>query len=158
MTPKNIKIIIYVDMDDVICDYSRSHEKALKMNPHIKYPQSQYGFFRTLPAILGALNSVEYLNFQKEFDVYILTAPSIKNPLCYIEKRLWVEDNLGIEMVKKLIISPNKGLNKGDYLIDDHTSGKGQENFEGEILKFGSKNFNNWEQILNYFKGKYELK
>jgi len=54
-----------------------------------------------------------------------------------------------------LIISPNKGLNKGDYLIDDNDSGKGQENFEGELLKFGGKEFGDWAKVLAYFKTKY---
>ena len=101
---------------------------------------------------------MKYLNSVEYFTIYILTAPSIKNPLCYIEKRLWIEDNFGLEMVKKLIISPNKGLNKGDYLIDDNEFGKGQENFEGKLIHFGSEEFINWKQILEYFNEKYNLK
>ena len=79
-------------------------------------------------------NAIEVYNWidnQPEFDVYILTAPSIRNPHCYSEKRILVEKWLGFGAVKKLIITPNKDLNKGDYLIDDNSCGKGQENFEG---------------------------
>ena len=153
-----MKEIIYVDMDDVLCDFSNTYQKALLDNPKIKYPQSQYGFFRNLEPIKDSLEVVKYLNSVEYFTIYILTAPSIKNPLCYIEKRLWIEDNFGLEMVKKLIISPNKGLNKGDYLIDDNEFGKGQENFEGKLIHFGSEEFINWKQILEYFNEKYNLK
>lgn len=86
----------------------------------------------------------------KSVDLYILTAPSVKNPLCYVEKREWVEKYLGMEMVERLIISPNKGLNKGDYLIDDNDYGRGQELFEGELIKFGSEPYADWEAVVEY--------
>lgn len=144
-------------MDDVLCDFQKSYFETLEKNPKIKFPQSQYGFFRNLSPIKNSIESVRFLNSQIQFDIYILTAPSIKNPLCYTEKRLWIEDFFGLEMVHQLIISPNKGLNKGHYLIDDYTSGKGQENFEGKLLQFGSQEYPNWEKILDYFKKEYNL-
>lgn len=152
------KIIIYIDMDDVLCNYSKARAKALELNPDIAYPQSQYGFFRKLEPLDGALESVAYLKSIAIFDVYILTAPSIYNPLSYSEKREWIENHLGMEMVKRLIISSNKGLNKGDYLIDDHISGRGQENFEGTFIHFGSPDFKDWKEVLYYFNNKYDLK
>lgn len=144
-------------MDDVLCDYTTCHKEAVSQNPKIPYPQSQYGFFRNLRPIKGSLEATKYLNSQSIFDVYILTAPSIKNPLCYIEKRLWIEDYLGLEMVKKFIISPNKGLNKGDYLIDDNLSGRGQENFAGKLIHFGSVEYSDWQKVVGYFKRQYRL-
>lgn len=153
-----MKKIIYVDMDDVLCDFKSAHEKAVLLNPKIAFPQSQYGFFRNLTPIEDGIEIVKKLNASEYFMVYILTAPSIRNPLCYIEKRLWIEDHFGFDMVDRLIISPNKGLSKGDYLIDDNKSGKGQERFEGVLLHFGSDDFKNWKQIFNYFTKKYNLK
>ena len=147
-----MKKIIYVDMDDVLCDYSTAHREALLKKPDINFPQSQFGFFRKLKPINGAIEAIQFLSKQKRFEVYILTAPSTKNPLCYLEKRLWVEDHLGMNMVERLIISPNKGLNKGDYLIDDHDSGRGQDHFEGILLHFGQENFVTWEQVITYFR------
>lgn len=147
--------LIYLDMDDVLCQYTKAHREALLENPKIQYPQSQYGFFRNLEPMKDAIFAVNYLRQQSIFDVYILTAPSVKNPLCYTEKRLWIEDHLGFEMVERLIISPNKGLSMGDYLIDDHKTGRGQENFKGELLQFGTPGFENWQKVLNYFKAKY---
>ena len=57
-----MKEIIYVDMDDVLCDFSNAYQKALLDNPKIKYPQSQYGFFRNLEPIKDSLEVVKYLN------------------------------------------------------------------------------------------------
>ncbi len=144
-------------MDDVLCDYSKAHQQALLDNPQIQFPQSQFDFFRKLLPIKDAIFAIQYLSLQPAFDIYILTAPSVQNPLCYTEKRLWIEDHLGFEMVNRLIISPNKGLNRGDYLIDDHDKGRGQENFSGQFLQFGSVQYPNWETVLNYFKNKYPL-
>ena len=151
------KTIIYIDMDGVLCDYYSAHKMALKNDPETKYPQSQYGFFRNLKPMPNALKSVEYLMQQIIFDVYILTAPSVDNPMSYAEKREWVEKYLGMEMVRRLIISPNKGLNKGQYLIDDHKDGRGQKDFEGKLIHFGWDEFLNWGDVIDYFKGKYKL-
>lgn len=145
------KMIVYVDMDDVLCDYSTAYNSALKDNPGIKYPQSQIDFYRKLKPIDGAIDGFIYLQNLLTCDVYILTAPSIRNPLCYLEKRLWVEDYFGLGTVEKLIISPNKALLKGSFLIDDMREGRGQENFMGEIIHFGSKNFPTWEAVIRKF-------
>jgi len=142
--------IVYVDMDDVLADFSKGHAKALKINPHNKYPQSEYGFFSGLGYISNAICCMGQLIRSPNYDVYILTAPSVMNPLCYTEKRLWIEKHFGMAMVNKLIISPNKGLNKGHYLIDDNISGKGQENFEGEVIHFGSDKFKGWGSVIDY--------
>jgi len=137
-------------MDDVLCDFIGSFHKAISINPSIQFPQSQYGFWTSLPEIKGAVSGVKALIDSEQYDPYILTAPSIKNPLCYTEKRVWIEEKFGIEFVKKLIISPNKSLLKGAYLIDDYDKGKGQDKFEGELLHFGSSRFPDWKSIRDY--------
>lgn len=81
------------------------------------------------------------------FEPYIATAPSIYNPLCYMEKRLWIERHLGMAYVDRLIIISNKGLLQGDLLIDDYIEGKGQEFFKGEIWQFGSTKFPDWKSV-----------
>jgi len=43
-------------------------------------------------------------------------------------------------------------LNLGHYLIDDYTEGKGQENFEGQLLQFGSAEYPDWQSIQRYFE------
>ncbi len=132
---------VYVDMDGVLADFRGSF---LKASSDMKYPQSKYGFFLTLEPIKNAIKSIEEL--KKYYDVWILTRPSVKNPLCYTEKRLWVENHLGFEMCNKLIISPDKSLLKGDYLIDDHE----HLGFEGELILFGSNSYPSWTTVINY--------
>lgn len=138
---------IYIDMDNVICDYSTAHQEALSREPGIIYPQSQYGFFENLKPIRGAIESVVELS--KSNEVYILTAPSIRNPFSYVEKRVWVEKWLGMSFVERLIISPNKSLVRGEILIDDHNSGNGQDKFKGKLIQFGSVQYPNWPKVLS---------
>lgn len=139
-------------MDFTLCDYEEGFRRHKEKYPDLKYPQSQPGMYAALNPMPGAVESFKWLMAQPQLDVYILTAPSIQNPHCYSEKRIWVENHLGMEAVKRLIISPNKGLNKGDYLIDDNVSGKGQESFEGELIHFGSKRYPSWDSVMIYLK------
>jgi len=135
---------IFVDMDNTLCDYRGAFKKNLKKNPAVTYPQSQYGFFANLVPIEGAIEA--YKKLETQYEVFILTAPSYLNPLCYTEKRVWVEKHLGLATTPNLIICQRKGLLKGDYLIDDHR----YPAFEGEQLLFGQAPFENWQQVLDY--------
>ena len=136
------KEIVYVDMDDTICDWRCAYDKALKDYPEQKYPQAVMDFFRKLKPIPGAIEGFLKLT-DVGYDVWILTRPSYMNPLCYTEKRLWVEDHLGIEWTQKLIISPDKALLKGDWLIDDYP----WPGFEGKQILYGSKEYPNWDAV-----------
>ena len=132
---------IYIDLDDTIANYTKRYNE-LKTND-MKFPQSQYGFFTSLEPIKDA---IEVVNCMRErFDVYILTRPSVFNPLCYTEKRIWVENNFDLEFCKKLIICYDKFLLKGDILIDDKS-----HNFDGEEIIYGSEKFKNWLIIKQY--------
>ncbi|MBN26391.1 MAG: hypothetical protein CL578_15235 [Alteromonadaceae bacterium] len=141
-------LVVYIDMDDVLCDYTNAHNNKLATNPDITFPQSQYGFFASLKPIEGAIKSVKMLINDERFAPYILTAPSYMNPLCYTEKRVWVETYFGLDFTQKLIISPNKSLLKGHVLIDDNLLGKGQEGFEGKLFQFGSPEYKNWQIVM----------
>jgi len=140
--------VIYIDMDGVLCDFDGAFARDKKAFPDISYPQSRKGFYTELKPITGAVEALSMLIDSDIFDPYILTAPSIYNPLSYTEKRLWVENYLGFEWVKRLIISPNKSLLKGNFLIDDHKTGRGQDKFEGTLIHFGSVEFCDWEIVM----------
>jgi 5'(3')-deoxyribonucleotidase len=139
--------IIYIDMDDVLCDYQQGKKIYMKKHPENKYPQSIEGFFKDLEPVKDGIETVKKMISSEKYDPYILTAPSTRNPHSYSEKRLWIEKYFDYEFTKKLIICSNKGLLKGDILIDDYIEGRGQENFEGEIFHFGSIPFQNWNVI-----------
>lgn len=139
-------MIIYIDMDGVLADYDKAFAEVRSAQPEVNYPQSLPQFFENLEPIDGAIDA--YFKLCQEHDVYILTAPSNRNPLSYTEKRLWIENHLGFEATERLIICSNKGLLKGDVLIDDNIDGKGQENFEGQVLHFGSEQYYKWTNII----------
>ena len=144
------KKILYIDMDDVLCNYTSAFQIIREQQPEVEFPQSVPGFFENLKPMTSAVNS--FLELAGRFDVHILSAPSVFNPLCYTEKRIWVENHLGFEFTHNLILATNKGLLKGDYLIDDYVAGRGQENFEGELIHFGSDNYPDWLSIMKYFQ------
>lgn len=138
---------LYVDMDGVLCDFHGAYLWWKKNHPQIEYPQSQFGFFSNLEPISNAITS--FKNLEEHFDVYILTRPSIYNLMCYTEKADWVKRHLGFHVLENLIICCDKSLLKGDYLIDD-TLQAGQLDFEGELIRFGSEKFKDWQIISKY--------
>jgi 5'(3')-deoxyribonucleotidase len=140
--------IVYVDMDDVLTNYTMYFRQKLREIPTQPYPQSQYGFFADIPAIDGAIESVKTLIADENIEPYILTAPSIRNPMCYAEKRIWVEKHFGLEFTERLIISRNKSLLRGDVLIDDQLGGRGQELFIGQKIHFGSNEYPDWNSVM----------
>lgn len=142
--------VIYIDMDGVLCDYGKNYRKYKTKFPEIVYPQSQYGFFLELEPLPGALDAIMRLSML--YDVWILTAPSIQNPMSYAEKNYWVRKYLGDEYTKKLIMCPNKSLLKGDYLIDDNEWTNWQGDFEGELLLIGSEQFPNLSSTIEFFQ------
>lgn len=141
--------IVYIDLDDTVCDFKGAYLSALGENPGIQFPQSQYRFFANLQPIEGAIETVRSLIDSDEYDPYILSAPSTRNPLSYSEKREWIEVHFGYDFCDKLILCAHKGLLKGHLLIDDNVKGKGQELFEGELIQFGSDAFPNWAAVRN---------
>lgn len=148
---ENARKTVYVDMDHVLCDFEALYKRDRERTPSRVYPQSRPGFFLELEPIDSAIAGFNYLKTHPSLDVYILTAPSVRNPHCYTEKRLWVEQHLGLDAAYKLIISPNKSLLLGDFLIDDYISGKGQEHFVGTIIHFGSSAFPDWDAVMQFF-------
>jgi 5'-nucleotidase len=145
------KKIIHIDQDDVLCDYKGGYIRGIWEDPMRKYPQSKEGFFLDLEPIYGAVEGVKFL--QKHFEVYIATRPSYMNAHCYTEKRLWIEKYLGLETCQNLGLTPNKNLLIGDYLIDDVV----WSGFQGTQIVFGSKEYPNWNSVIEYFKNKYNV-
>jgi len=142
------KPIVYCDLDGVLCAIVPIARQKFKETSEQKYPQSQYGFFLELPEIEGGVSTV--IKLSEYYNVWFLTAPSAHNPMSYAEKNYWIRTHFSQEWCDKLIISPNKGLLTGDYLIDDNISGRGQDTFKGELIHYGSEKFSNWDKVNNY--------
>jgi 5'(3')-deoxyribonucleotidase len=98
----------------------------------------------------GALKAFKKLS--KSFEVYILSTAPWNNPSAWTDKLLWVKKYLGTQAHKKLILSHNKHLNAGDFLIDDRIA-NGADRFQGEHIHFNSEDhpqFKDWDRVLKY--------
>lgn len=140
---------VYVDIDGVLADFDGSREKYLKEHPETKFEEVENieGFFENLEMVNGAFEAFHKLRLK--YDVYILSTAPWKNPSAWSDKRRWVERKLKDGAYKRLILTHNKGLLKGDYLIDDREK-NGVGFFEGEHIHFGSEKFPDWETVLDY--------
>jgi len=151
------RISVYVDMDDVLADFADQHHIDLQTNPAIQYPQAVYGFFTNLRPLPNALESMRELE-RLGFDVWILTRPSVPNPLCYTEKRVWIERCLGLDWCHRLMLCPDKGRvgTEDDYLIDDFDwkNPKDEEltPWKGTHIHFGQEGNMNWEEVMPIFR------
>ena len=105
------------------------------------------GIFSKMQPLDGAIEG--YKELTKHFDVYILSTAPWNNPSAWSDKLLWVQEHLGDLAYKRLILSSNKNLNAGDYLIDDRTA-NGASDFKGEHIHFMTEKFKNWDDVLNY--------
>lgn len=146
---------LYVDMDGVICCFE-SGIRALE--PDVEWTgenidricESNPRIFLSLPEIKG---STEALNFLKNhFDVYFASTPMWNVPHSWMDKRIYLFDRFPWAE-KKLILTHNKGLLRGDFIIDDRTV-HGVDSFQGKHIHFGTNMFPNWETVINYLMKK----
>ena len=143
-----MKKVLYIDMDGVIVDFE-SGINSINLKEKKEYAgkyQKCPNIFSKMKPIEGALTAVEKLS--EKYDVYILSSPGWGNASAWSDKYNWIENYLPI-MKKRLILSSQKHLNKGDYLIDDRFT-NGADNFEGEHIHFKSSNYPNWAAVLEY--------
>jgi 5'(3')-deoxyribonucleotidase len=147
------KKILYVDMDNVLVDFPSG---IAQLDPEIyrKYEgnfDEVPGIFSLMPPLEQAIESYEKL--AGWYDAYILSTAPWENPSAWQDKLLWVKKYLGKPAYKRLIISHNKHLNQGDFLVDDRPN-NGAEFFPGEWIHFGSEQFPDWERVIRYLEGK----
>ena len=141
--------VVYVDMDNVLVDF-QSGIDSLSDTDRENYKEhidNVPGIFSKMKPFVGAIEG--YKELTKYYDVYILSTAPWNNPSAWSDKLLWVQRYLGDLAYKKLILSSNKNLNAGDYLIDDRTA-NGAGNFKGEHIHFLTDKFRNWDDVLNY--------
>jgi 5'(3')-deoxyribonucleotidase len=144
---KTGKPVVYIDMDGVLCDFDKRHEKLMSKGINQFQAFNHTLAFKDLDPIPGAIEAWQAL--QEKYDTYILSTAMWSNIEAWTDKRVWVQKFLGKSANKKLILSHNKGLLKGSYLIDDRIA-NGVADFEGEHIHFGTGKFPTWKEVLDY--------
>jgi 5'-nucleotidase len=180
-------MIILVDMDDVLADFEgefitrwkakhpdkicfeREERKVFGIitqyterypdyHDNIRAVYTEEGFFSSLPPLEKGIKAITEM-LDAGHEVYLCTAPIQKFDFCIREKYLWVEKFLGYEWTKRLILTRDKTLIKGDYLIDDNPEIKGAVKPDWEHIIFDQPynrhisdkrrvNWDNWKEVI----------
>jgi 5'-nucleotidase len=144
---------IAVDMDNVIADveshYITWYESALGVKiskadmmgkPELsafdnREAAEQFlytpGFFRTVPLMPGAQETLQRLN--KDYDIYIVSA-AMQFPQSLKEKLEWLDEYFPFISWKKIIFCGDKSKINTDLMIDDHL--KNLNSFKGKGILF----------------------
>lgn len=143
--------LLYIDLDGVVADFvSAMNAHPLRNEPPFnKDPDTIPGLFRNLKPIESAISSVEKLHHSEKYEVYFISTAPWNNPSAWTDKRLWLAEQFGDIINRRLILTHRKDLVKGDILIDDRPN-NGTKDFEGELIKFGSDEYPNWDSVINY--------
>jgi 5'(3')-deoxyribonucleotidase len=101
----------------------------------------------------GAIEA--YHELSELFDTYILSTAPWENSSAWSDKLEWVKRHLGAPAYKRLILSHNKHLNRGHYLVDDRPN-NGAEEF-GKVpgqkwIHFGHEPFRSWAEVQGFLR------
>ena len=131
------KKIVYFDMDGVLVNF-QSWIDQLDLYHKIEYKEN----YDEVPGIFGTMKPNEdmvdlfnAMTSDERYECYVLSTASWENPSASSDKVEWIQKDLP-KAYKRLILSHNKHLNVGDYLIDDRTA-NGAGEFGGELLQYG---------------------
>lgn len=143
------KYILLIDMDGVICDwYGRLvslYRERYPNRPYIEpskvsqfycenlYPEEhredlvaitrEIGFYRDLEPIPGAIEALEDMMHEciGFIEPFICSSPEVMYTglQCHSEKANWIEQHLGPWWTRRLILTEDKTLVRGHFLIDD---------------------------------------
>lgn len=151
---------LLVDMDGVIADFEKGFfdawtakypnkmriplEQRITFHVEEQYPAElkplaravyeQKGFFASLAPISGGLDALNELAIHNE--VFICTSPISTYQHCVPEKYEWVEKHLGKDWVKKIIVTKDKTVVRGNFLIDDRPKIDGLDNPSWEHILY----------------------
>jgi len=143
--------LVFLDLDDTLADFTGSEVFSHPFDVSHMYEK---GFFLNLKPTEGSLVAVRQI-IRMGYDVHILSQPVAESAHSYSEKVLWI----GLwfpELINKIHFTQDKGLFKGDYLIDDNPA-KWKDKFESNGGKFISFKYledhkTNWKDIVEFLR------
>ena len=172
---------ILVDMDGVLADWGSEWDKEVQeRKAHflpltedqrsfnlfenrseeekevVRQIMNSPGFYSRLGAIPGAAEALNEM-LSLRHDVRIVTAPWLTNPTCASDKYDWAERHIGAGWGERTIITKDKTLIRGDYLIDDKPEIVGIEIPEWEHIWFTqpyNRDLNHYRRIDNWSEWK----
>lgn len=149
--------ILYVDMDNTLVDF-KSGIDLLHQDAAAEYEgrlDEVPGIFATMRPLEGAVAA--FIELATLYDAYILSTAPWRNPSAWSDKVMWVQRYFGIAentpAHKRLILSHNKNLNHGDFIVDDRIH-NGVKDFTGEHIYFGQGEFRTWTEVLTYLRAR----
>ena len=125
---------VYVPWEERTTFYVRDQYPD-ELKPLVTEIVREPGFFRNMMPIEGGREALTEMD-SMGIEVFICTSPLSAYKNCVLEKFEWVEQALGPQWVKRIILTKDKTLVKADILIDDKPEITGVETSPG------------WEHIL----------
>jgi 5'(3')-deoxyribonucleotidase len=129
---------IFLDMDGVLVDFAKFRAISGMTGDEIK---KLPGAYLDMDAIPDALNAVHLL-VSRGHDVWIATKPPTGIAYAYADKVSWILKHLP-ELKRKIVLTHNKSLLRGDVLVDDRPHKAKANEFQGQVITF-----TNWPEVL----------
>lgn len=175
--------IILIDMDGVVADYDTNLINKMKIkhpeidihkdniwnlineNNHFYDSKKEISyssdFYLEHPIINGAKDAIMEM-LDNGYQIFFCSSPTVKNMTCHSDKNLWIRHYFGNDLAKKLILTKDKTVVHGDYLIDDkfYINGVNKNPSWTHILfdqpynrhtehKHRLKNWSDWKYFIN---------
>lgn len=143
------KKIVYFDMDNTIVNFMSGVNK-------MEFNEYYEGEFDNIPYVFSKMEPIpEMVKLLKDmfdddrYDVYLLSTAPWENSSAWADKNEWVKNYIPF-MKKRLILTHNKNLVMGDYLIDDRTA-NGAGEFCGTHFQYGYNGIDE-KMLREYFQ------
>ena len=134
MPRRTSKVVIYCDMDLVLCDFLGDAEKVIGEPFELKSGQyskdekkamivAKKDFWHTLPWLEGGRNLWKVISKIPDTPIHILSAYASWDPNCKAGKRAWLKKNLKPSPSRIFLVKRAEKQNfaeKNAILIDDH--------------------------------------
>lgn len=88
----------------------------------------QEGFFRSLKPIKNAVEALKEI-MGEGHAVFLCSTPTTREPYCVYEKLQSIYEHFGERLINNMIMTKDKTLIQGDYLIDDKPEIQGEIKF-----------------------------